>query len=68
MNRMKITEWCNQNVISFELFALDTHAQNGAAKRFVRLIMEKKRAMHLSANLAYKLWREIVSTGTYLYN
>ena len=51
MNQIKRTEWCNQKVISFEPFAPDTHAQNGDAEHFGRLIMEKLRAMHLSANL-----------------
>ena len=68
MNRIKTTEWCNQNGISFEPCAPDTHAQNGGAERFGQLIMEKARAMRLSANLPHKLWREIVSTATYLYN
>ncbi len=66
MNRIKRTEWCNQNDISFELYAPDEHAQNGGAERLGRLIMEKARAMRLSANLPLKLWRDIVSTATYL--
>lgn len=68
MNRIKTTEWCNKNGISLEPCAPDIHAQNGGAERFGRLIMEKARAMRLSANLPHKLWREIVSTATYLYN
>ena len=68
MNRIKTTEWCNKNGISFESCAPDTHAQNGGAERFGRLIMEKARAMRLSANLPHILWRDIVFTATYLYN
>ncbi len=66
MNRIKTTEWCNQNGISFEPCAPDIHAQNGVAERFRKSIVEKARAMHLSANLPHKLRRKIVSTATYL--
>ena len=41
MNRIKMTELCNQNGISFDPCTLDTHAQNSGAERFRRLIMEK---------------------------
>ena len=41
MNRIKTTEWCHQNGISFEPFALDTLAQNSSAESFRQLIMEK---------------------------
>ena len=68
MNRIKTTEYYNQNGIFFEQCDPDTLAQNGDNERFGRLIMEKARAMRLSANLPHKLWREIESTVTYLYN
>lgn len=68
MNRIETTKWCSKNGISFEPCAPDTHSQNRGAERFGRSIMEKARAMRLSANLPYRLWREIVSTATYLYN
>lgn len=68
MNRIKTKAWCNDVGITFEACAPDTHAQNGGAERFGRLIMEKARAMRLSANLPHKLWREIVAAATYLYN
>ncbi len=55
MNQIKMTEWCNQNGIFFEPYAPDTHAPNGDAQRFGQLIMEKARAMRLSANLPHKL-------------
>ncbi len=55
MNRIKTIEWSNQKGISLESYAPDTHAQNGDAERFGRLIMEKARAIRLSANLPYKL-------------
>ena len=41
MNRIKTTEWCHQNGISFEPFAPDTHSQNGDVERLGRLILEK---------------------------
>lgn len=68
MKQIKTKAWCNNVGITFEPCAPDTHAQNGGAERFGRLIMEKARAMRLSANLPHKLWREIVATATYLYN
>ncbi len=55
MNRIKTIEWSNQKGISLESYAPDTHAQNGDAERFRRLIMEKARAICLSVNLPYKL-------------
>ena len=55
MNRIKTTEWCNQNRISFEPFAPDTYGQKGGAERFGQLIREKARAMPLSANLLHTL-------------
>ena len=42
--------------------------QNRGIERFGRLIIEKARAIKLSANLPHKLWREIVAASTYLYN
>lgn len=68
MNRVKTRDWCNNVGILFEPCAPDTHAQNGGTERFGRLIMEKARAMRLSTNLPYKLWKEIVAAITYLYN
>ena len=68
INWIKTQAWCNDKRISLELCAPNTHAQNGGAKRFGRLIMEKARAMRLSANLPHILWREIIDAATYLYN
>ena len=68
LNRIKTRAWCKNVGISLELSAPDTHAQNGGAERFRRLIVEKARAMRLSANLPHKLWREIIGTAGYLYN
>ncbi len=59
MNRIQKTEWCNQNGISFEPCASDTHHPNGGAERFGQLVMEKARATHLSANITHKLWRKL---------
>ena len=55
MNQIKTRDWCNNVGISFEPCAPDTHAQNGGAERFGRLIMEKAQAMRLSTNLPHKL-------------
>ena len=68
MNQIRTKAWCNDVGITLELCAPDTHAQNGGAERFGRLIMEKARAMRLSANLPHKLWKKIVEAATYLYN
>ncbi len=53
MNRIKTIEWCNRNGIFFEPCPPDTHAQNGGAERFRRLIMEKAWEMCLPANLLH---------------
>ena len=55
MNCIKTKEWCNNVGIFYEPCAPDMHAQNGGAKRFGRLIIEKACAMRLLANLPYKL-------------
>ena len=68
MNRIKTKEWCNNDGISLELSAPDTHVQNRGAERFRQIIMRKTHAMRLSANLPHKLWREIIAPATYLYN
>ena len=68
LNCIKTRAWCESVGISLELCAPDTHAQNGGAERFGRLVVKKTRAMRLSANLPYKLWREIIGTAGYLYN
>lgn len=51
MNRIKTKAWCNDVRIRFKPCAPDTHVQNGGAERFGRTILEKARAMRLSANL-----------------
>ena len=68
LNCIKTRAWCKSVRISLELCAPDTHAQNGGAERFGRLIVEKAQAMRLSANLPHKLWREIIGTAGYFYN
>ena len=68
MNCIKIKEWCNNVGISLQSFAPDTHAQNGGTERFGRLIMEKTRAIRLSANLPHKLWKKIIVAAIYLCN
>ena len=68
LNRIQTRAWCESVGITLKLCAPDTHAQNGGAERFGRLIVEKAQAMRLSASLPHKLWREIIGTATYLYN
>lgn len=46
----------------------ETHAQNGGAEQLGRRIMEKARAMRLSARLPHDLWVEIVGAAVYLFN
>ena len=41
LNRIKTKAWCESVGISLELCAPDTHAQNGGAERFGRLVVEK---------------------------
>jgi hypothetical protein len=51
MNRKQTKTWLKGRGIDFEKCAPDTHEQNGVAERMGRLIMEKARAMRLSASL-----------------
>lgn len=67
-NWVKTKKWYNNIGISFKPCAPDIHAQNDGTERFGHLIMEKARAMRLSANLPYRLWHEIVTATIYLYN
>lgn len=60
--------WYNNMKITFKAYASNIYTQNGKIERFVRFIMEKVWAIRLSANLPYKLRREIVATVSYLYN
>ena len=68
LNRIKTKAWCESVGITLELCAPDTHAQNGRAERFGRLLIKKAQAMRLAANLPHRLWRDIIGTATYLYN
>ena len=68
MNRNKTKAWFTSRGIEFEKCAPDTHEQNGVAERMGRLIVEKARAIRLSAHLPHALWREIIATAVYLYN
>ena len=68
MNRNNTKTWLKSRGIEFEKCAPDTHEQNGLAERMGRLIIEKARAMRLSARLPHALWREIIATAVYLYN
>ena len=55
LNRIQTKAWCKSVGITLELCTPDTHAQNGGAERFGKLITEKARAMRLLANLSHKL-------------
>ena len=68
MNRNRTKAWLTSRGIDFEKCAPDTHEQNGVAERIGRLIVEKARAMRLSAHLPHALWQEIIATAVYLYN
>jgi hypothetical protein len=68
MNRNKTKAWLSSRGIEFEKCAPDTHEQNGLAERMGRIIVEKARAMRLSARLPHALWREIIASAVYLYN
>ena len=68
MNRNKTLKWCRKCGIEFEKCAPNTHEQNGIAEMKGRHIMEKARAMRLSARLPHALWTEIISMVIYLYN
>ena len=68
MNCIKTKKWYNSVGIFLKLSVLDIYMQNRGVERFGQLVMEKTRAMRLSVNLLYKLWRKIVAAATYLYN
>ena len=60
--------WFNKEGITFEPSAPRTQDQNGAAERSGGVVMEKARAMRISARLPHNLWKEIVNSAAYLYN
>lgn len=62
----KILNWLRTQGISFEPSAPNTQAQNGVAERSGGVIVEKARAMRISANLPHDLWNEIISCAVYL--
>jgi len=68
MARKKTLNWLRSKGIKFEPSAPRTQAQNGAAERSGGVIMEKARAMRISANLPHNLWKEIINAAVYLYN
>jgi transposase InsO family protein len=68
MKRKRTLSWMRSKGITFEPSAPRTQAQNGAAERSGGIIMEKARAMRISANLPHDLWKEIINAATYLYN
>jgi transposase InsO family protein len=62
----KILNWLRTRGINFEPSAPNTQAQNGIAERSGGVIVEKARAMRISANLPHDLWNEIVNCAVYL--
>lgn len=66
LNRKKTREWLRSQGISLEISAPRTQAQNGVAERSGGVIIEKARAMRLSAKLPHNLWNEIVNCAVYL--
>ena len=68
MTRKKMLNWLHNKDIKFKSSASHTQAQNGAAEHSEDVIMEKARAMRISANLPHNLWKEIINAAVYLYN
>lgn len=66
LGRKKTQNWLRSQGISFEPSAPNTQAQNGIAERSGGVIIEKARAMRISANLPHDLWNEIVNCAVYL--
>ena len=66
LGRKKTLNWLRSQGISFEPSAPNTQAQNGIAEHSGGVIVEKARAMRLSANLPHDLWNEIVNCAVYL--
>jgi hypothetical protein len=61
--RIKTKKWMNRRGITFERYAPDTHDQNGVVEIMGRIIMEKARAMRLSAKFPHALWKEIIAAA-----
>ena len=68
MGRKKTLRWLHTKHIEFEPSAPRTQEQNGVAERSGGVVMEKARAMRISANLPHDLWKEIINSAVYLYN
>jgi len=68
LNRGRTKAWIRDQGISFEASAPNTHDQNGRAERSGGVIMEKARAMRISAKLPHDMWMESVNAAVYLYN
>ncbi len=68
LNRGRTKAWIRDQGISFEASAPNTYDQNGRAERSGGVVMEKARAMRISAKLPHDMWMESVNTAVYLYN
>jgi transposase InsO family protein len=68
LSRKKTLRWLRSQGIEFEPSAPRTQDQNGVAERSGGVIIEKSRAMRISANLPHDLWKEVVNCAVYLHN
>jgi Integrase core domain. len=66
--RKKTLSWLRTKGINFEPSAPNTQEQNGGAERSGGVVIEKARAMRISANLPHNLWKEIINSAAYLHN
>ena len=66
LRRKETLSWMRSQGITFEPSAPNTQAQNSMAERSGGVIVEKARAMRISANLPHDLWNEIVNCAVYL--
>jgi hypothetical protein len=68
LNRGITKLWFQEQCITFEPSAPDTHDQNGLAERSGGVIMAKSRAMRIGAKLPHDLWVESTNAAVYLHN
>lgn len=66
LGRRKTMSWLRSQGISFEPSAPNTQAQNGIAERSGGVVLEKARAMRISARLPHDLRNEIANCAVYL--
>lgn len=64
----KFQQWAKDEGIDLESSPPYTHEPNGGAERAGKELITKSIKMRIGANLPTKLWPEIVSAATWLYN